>query len=475
MSEEEENSIGNVDKPILSPPGLMGMSPFLKACFDGDLDLAKELQGKGADINFRKISVEKEGLEGDELENYFLEEQKEAKINHKGYNAVDIAIQQDNIDILKYLVEDLHMSLTETTEGGFYAIHIAAENDSHQSLTYILDECNDRDVNLRGGSNLVTALHIATQNNACGSIQILAKHGANFDAEDANGRKPVDYCNSDDTYTLFVANGAAEEIVEEEEEVREPSPIEEEEEHEPIRLETPEDVRQRELERQEHEKHVQEMIDKLFPWAKVIQEMRDQERYQREQVIQRRKEANAKAALAGKPIKPRTRISKTDLPDTFNNETFMRHVHRQIVTNDGNVNTFLRTHKFDWWYGRDQDGKTALHLVAEKGKAKQFIPLLFSKPVTLLMRDNSGKTAVSYLLGNPPNEDLRRNFSFILQNSEYCDAQMAKEIIEFAEDQEKANRKFYINEMNKLLPKQFKSAREESKYKETLRDKSVRK
>ena len=450
MSEEKENQNStkeSIDKPILRPRGLMGMSPFLRACFDGDEEKVKELSGKGADINFRKIPPPDIDLDEDDLEKYFIGEQEEAKANHTGFNAIDICVQQDNIDILLYLVNNLGMSVTEESDRGYYPVHIAAENDSHQCLTYILESTGDTVVNLPGGKNQLTPLHIATQNNACGSIQILVKHGAAFDATDINGRKPIDYCTSEDTHSLFEANG----VVDHEEELFEEPMLhfEEEERNEPPpRLETPEDVRLKAKQKEEHEKHIQEMLRTLFPHLEIMKKKEEEEKAKKAARIQARRE---QAAKAGQKKTVRTKPSKaySEKTDNFNNETFMMHVHRQIVNNDGNVNTFLRTHKFDWWYGKDPDGKTALHLLAMKCKAKQFNPLLFSNPETLRIRDKKGKTALSYVLAAPRTPDQKKIFTYVLQYSEFFDEGMAREVIEYCEE---PNNQYYMNQLRKMLP-----------------------
>ena len=87
----------------------------------------------GKNINDFKIAIEENAV-------YFLDNDICKHLSHSGETLLHRAVLSDNIDIVKYLVNEKHMDVNERNDQMKTPLHIAATHNSIQSIKFLLNE-----------------------------------------------------------------------------------------------------------------------------------------------------------------------------------------------------------------------------------------------------------------------------------------------------------------------------------------------
>ena len=85
----------------------------------------------GKNINDFKIAIEENAV-------YFLDNDICKHLSHSGETLLHRAVLSDNIDIVKYLVNEKHMDVNERNDQMKTPLHIAATHNSIQSIKFLL-------------------------------------------------------------------------------------------------------------------------------------------------------------------------------------------------------------------------------------------------------------------------------------------------------------------------------------------------
>ena len=104
---------------------------------------------------------------------------------YEKYKILHIATEENNINMVKFLLDKCHKKIDAKDSGGWTALHIAAREDLHDLAKYLIKN-GKVDVN-EGDNNLNTPLHIASQYGSHDVAQLLINNKASIDYKNHDG------------------------------------------------------------------------------------------------------------------------------------------------------------------------------------------------------------------------------------------------------------------------------------------------
>ncbi|KAK7485776.1 hypothetical protein BaRGS_00022957 [Batillaria attramentaria] len=109
--------------------------------------------------------------------------------NKKGFSIIHFAAIKGEPSITELLLNKDTTLVNEQKEDGFTALHVAAINN-HTDVMRVLLEKGKAQVDVRTQKKQ-TALHVAAEQAYMDAVQILIKHGADVNAKDCDGDRPL--------------------------------------------------------------------------------------------------------------------------------------------------------------------------------------------------------------------------------------------------------------------------------------------
>ncbi len=152
----------------LNTPNKYGVTPMFVAIKEGDLGMVSYLRRRGAGF---------EGVISRKNDRY------------KGYDAIMLAIEIKNVDLLKILAEN-NVKLNEFKKDlGWYPIHAASALCHSEGVDFLLKNGNDVNALNKQGE---TPIVVAARANCLSAVVALKEAGGNFDIADKNGKLALD-------------------------------------------------------------------------------------------------------------------------------------------------------------------------------------------------------------------------------------------------------------------------------------------
>ncbi len=184
---------GNFD---LTPQGYNEFTVLHYAVFMDDLDLAKQLVEKGADVsakNRHNIEPLFFAADNDNLEMVKLLVENGVDVNNRDYNggnpALFVAALKGNWEIFQYLVENGANIFTRNSHG-CSTIHVAAEGGNLEIVKWLIE--NGLDVNTKVACEC-TCLHHAAKSGNIELIKWFIDKGLDINAKDIEERTVLHY------------------------------------------------------------------------------------------------------------------------------------------------------------------------------------------------------------------------------------------------------------------------------------------
>ncbi|XP_076451704.1 E3 ubiquitin-protein ligase MIB1-like [Babylonia areolata] len=109
--------------------------------------------------------------------------------NKKGFTPLQFAAFKGEASIAELVVRKTQSVVNEQKEDGFTALHIAAINNHTDVMKVLLDK-GKATVDMRTQKKQ-TSLHLAAQEAYMDAVQLLSTHGADMNAKDCDGNRPL--------------------------------------------------------------------------------------------------------------------------------------------------------------------------------------------------------------------------------------------------------------------------------------------
>ncbi|CAG5074072.1 Similar to ANK1: Ankyrin-1 (Homo sapiens) [Cotesia congregata] len=184
---------------------LPGGVPFLhRAVQFEQLDIVKMLVAKKVDVN--AFSAVKETAlmiaayyDFSEIADFLLKNKADPRLeNESNLSALDVAIMKNSLDTFHLLYESLKVEVTDKINPKFKPLHDAAFYGKAVMAKFLIEQKFDvNGLNLNGN----TPLHMAASGNHPLIVDILLEHGAHYDSENSENKKPWNLAQ--DELTVF--------------------------------------------------------------------------------------------------------------------------------------------------------------------------------------------------------------------------------------------------------------------------------
>lgn len=157
-----------------------GMTAMLVAIREGNIEMAKFLENKGA--SFEGSITNKKNKE------------------RFGFNALMLAIDSKNTKMLEYIISKKIKGNEFNKETGFYPIHLATYYCKSQMLDLLIKDGSDvNSLNDKGETPLI----VAAKRGCLSAAVTLKEAGATFDIADKKGQKALDRIPNEKYYSEF--------------------------------------------------------------------------------------------------------------------------------------------------------------------------------------------------------------------------------------------------------------------------------
>ncbi len=173
----------------IDDPDQNGMTPLMYACSIGQLDIARMLRQRGANLASKGYSCLHYAVASghEAMVAWLLNEG--ADVNDAGnllrFTPLMKACGQGNLNVVRLLFQR-GANLTSRDVNSFSGLHYAAENGHEAVVTWWLDQ--GADINDRSNGFSQTPLILACENGHLQLAQLLHRRGANLAAEDTFGQ-----------------------------------------------------------------------------------------------------------------------------------------------------------------------------------------------------------------------------------------------------------------------------------------------
>ncbi|KAG8518696.1 Ankyrin repeat domain-containing protein 53 [Galemys pyrenaicus] len=112
----------------------------------------------------------------------------------KGFTAIHFAAQSGKLASLQVLIEEYQFPVDLPTNNGQTPLHLVIQRDKTMTLPCVLYLLKKGAALTAETCNGSTPLHLAAREGLLSCVKVLVQNGANVYAQDAMGRKPIDYC-----------------------------------------------------------------------------------------------------------------------------------------------------------------------------------------------------------------------------------------------------------------------------------------
>jgi ankyrin repeat protein len=113
---------------------------------------------------------------------------------HDGLHAIHLAALENNVQILRYLVEEERVDLSPPSESGPKALHLAAKGGSMEAVQYLIGKGADIEAKDQEG---ITPLHAAALQGHLEIVKYFIENKADIGAQDQEGQTPLHFAASE--------------------------------------------------------------------------------------------------------------------------------------------------------------------------------------------------------------------------------------------------------------------------------------
>lgn len=162
----------------INKPNQFGVTPMMVAVFQGQLDIVKLLESKGAHYD---------GV------------LKKKNDKYDGFDIRLMAVTNDDVKLLEYIKDKVPSFNNSNSMKTLYPIHVAAKRCHIKVMDYLISKGADIESKTENG---ITPIVIAARNNCFESVVSLKEAGARFDIKDSKGKMALNDLGKDPSREL---------------------------------------------------------------------------------------------------------------------------------------------------------------------------------------------------------------------------------------------------------------------------------
>ena len=122
-------------------------------------------------------------------------------VGPEGMNALHLAASRNEIEVVKYLIENVGMDPKATCDKGLNVLHIACREDATDTIKYLIEKCPEL-INTQTKRGF-TPLHFAAFHQNKETTKILIENGADPNIKNKSGLKPFKFISNEDFKSYY--------------------------------------------------------------------------------------------------------------------------------------------------------------------------------------------------------------------------------------------------------------------------------